>query len=70
MKTVFTFNKTPNIPCTKTGCILTQAKRKIYKKSYRPSSNPFHFIGTLFSVILVGSSPAGKVSHYQIKKSR
>jgi hypothetical protein len=45
------------------------SKTKIYKDSYKPSG-VFNFIGTVISVILVGHSPAGKTSHYQIKKSR
>ena len=43
-------------------------KVKIYKDSYRPSSNLLHFLRGLLSVILIGRSPAGHNSFYQTKK--
>ena len=45
-------------------------KVKIYKDSYRPSPNLFHFFRSLFSVILVGHSPVGKASIHYNRKSR
>jgi len=36
------------------------SKAKIYKEIYRPSTNIFHLIRTLFSVILFGQSPVAK----------
>jgi hypothetical protein len=44
---------------------------KIYKQSYRPSTNIFHFFKSVLCVILSGRSPMAKVSyHHHEKKSK
>ncbi|MBS1918094.1 MAG: hypothetical protein JST87_17625 [Bacteroidetes bacterium] len=40
---------------------------KIYKQSYRPSTNLYHFLKTLLCVILSGRSPMAKVSYHERK---
>ncbi|HEV3252564.1 MAG TPA: hypothetical protein VGZ71_16505 [Puia sp.] len=47
-------------------------KVKIYRDIYRRSSNPYRFIGSLFSVIINGQSPLTSTYryHHNKKKSR
>ncbi len=43
-------------------------KVKVYRDIYRRSSNPYRFLGSLFSVIREGQSPVTNTYHYHNKK--
>jgi hypothetical protein len=43
-------------------------KVKVYRDIYRRSSNPYRFLGSLFSIILEGQSPVTSTYHYHNKK--
>lgn len=43
-------------------------RAKVYKAQYRPSSNIFLFLQTVFTVLLEGQSPMGGTPSYMRKK--
>ena len=43
---------------------------KVYKDSYRPSSNIYRFFKNLMSVIVEGHSPSGNYVHHYNRKRR
>ena len=43
-------------------------RAKVYKDSYRPSSNIYRFFKCLMSVIVDGHSPSGSYIHYRQKR--
>ena len=45
-------------------------KTRIYKDSYRPSSNVSRFLGTLLSIILHGQSQVGTSDAFLSRKSK
>jgi hypothetical protein len=48
---------------------LETQRTRVYRKSYRPSSNIFHFIKTVVVVLVEGQSPYGS-SHPYIRKKK
>lgn len=43
-------------------------RAKVYKDTYRPSSNIYRFVKSLMAVILDGHAPSGSYLHYHKKR--
>ena len=47
---------------------LETERTRVYRKSYRPSANIYHFIKTVMVVLVEGQSPYGSAHPYMRKK--
>jgi hypothetical protein len=47
---------------------LETQRARVYRKSYRPSTNMYHFIRTVIIILIKGQSPYGSQHAYLRKK--